>query len=76
MGGRRLKSLAVPEVLQFLKRNLHWRVLDATGKERDRREIPSLHVEVGSQVVRLPYDFGGLPVYEAEIIHHNVTTGQ
>ena len=31
MGGMRLKSLEVAEVKEFLRRNLHWRVLDVSS---------------------------------------------
>jgi hypothetical protein len=30
IGGMKLKSLEVAEVKQFLRRNLHWRVLDVS----------------------------------------------
>jgi hypothetical protein len=43
------------------------------GKVHDPREIPSLSITVGSQVVRLPYEFGGLPQYEEEILHPDIT---
>jgi hypothetical protein len=42
----------------------------------DVREIPSLSLTVGSQVVHLPYEFGALPRYEEEIPHYDITEGQ
>ena len=39
----------------------------------DPGEIPSLSITVGSQVVRLPYEYGALPQYEEEILHHDIT---
>ena len=38
----------------------------------DVSEIPSLSLTVGSQVVHLPYEFGALPQYEEEILHHDI----
>jgi hypothetical protein len=46
------------------------------GKVHDVREIPSLSVTVGSQVVHLPYEFGALPQYEREITHYDITEGR
>lgn len=43
------------------------------GKVHDLREIPSLSIVVGSQVVHLPYESGALPRYEEEIPHYDIT---
>ena len=43
------------------------------GRVHDPREIPSLSITVGSQVVRLPYEYGALPQYEEEIPHYDIT---
>jgi hypothetical protein len=48
-------------------------LLQPHGKVHDPREIPSLSITVGSQVVRLPYEYGALPQYEEEILHHDIT---
>ena len=42
----------------------------------DIREIPSLSLTVGSQVVHLPYEFGALPQYEEETPHYDITEGR
>jgi hypothetical protein len=47
--------------------------LQPEGKVHDVRQIPSLSVTVGSQVVHLPYEFGALPQYEREILHYDIT---
>jgi len=46
------------------------------GKVRPADSIPSLRVTIGSQIVRLPYEYGAMPHYEEEIQHHGVTDGE
>ena len=89
--GYRLRSLMPPDVLPFLRYNLHWRILDVSfhfakqissdhctqshGLQRDPRTIDSLRVTVGSQEVRLPTEYGGRPDYGIEHIWPDVATG-
>lgn len=39
------------------------------GRQHDPQNIESLHVDIGSQTVNLPVEYGALPVYEEEVIH-------
>jgi hypothetical protein len=50
--------------------------LQPEGRVHDVRQIPSLSVTVGSQVVHLSYESGALPQYEREIIHYDITEGR
>jgi hypothetical protein len=72
IGGMRLKSLEARDVKEFLRQNLRWRVLDPHGRVHNPQEIPSLSITIGSQVVRLPYEYGAQPQYEQEIIYDDI----
>ena len=50
--------------------------LQPHGRVHDVREIPSLSVTIGSQLVSLPYEFGALPRYEEETTHYDITDGR
>jgi len=71
----RLGSVERENVIPYLRRNLHWRVILANGTEKSRDEVPHLKVGVVSTVVNLPA--GRRPEFSGEyIVHTEVTEGR
>ena len=54
VNGVKLETLEPDDVVPFLTRNLHWRILDARNQERSREEIQELKIQVNERLERLP----------------------
>ncbi|OCL11103.1 Di-copper centre-containing protein [Glonium stellatum] len=71
--GIRVESLDPPHVIPFLRRNLHWRVVDPEGRIRNPDQVASFKVQVGSQIVHLPANPTHAPIYDHETIWAEIT---
>ena len=76
VNGSRLESLEPEVVVPFLTRNLHWRILDSFGQERQREEIAGLKVQVMERLVLLPLLEGDVSVYEDYTVQADITHGR
>ncbi|MCJ1404979.1 hypothetical protein MMC11_008205 [Xylographa trunciseda] len=72
----RLESLEPEAVVPFLTRNLHWRILDGFGQERQREEIAGLKVLVRERQVSLPLLEGDAVEYEDYSAWIDITHGR
>ncbi|KAJ8073000.1 hypothetical protein PM082_019866 [Marasmius tenuissimus] len=70
-----LESLESSDVVPYLKENLHWRAIKASGEAIELSRLPSLEVEVTATRLTLPP--GSIfPVAEETIIYHEITEGK
>ena len=76
VNGLRLESLEPEDVVPFLTRNLHWRILDNFGQERQREEVGGLKVQVMERLVSLPLLEGDAHVFEEYTVHADITHGR
>lgn len=74
--GLRLGSMDPEEVVPFLVRNLHWRVVSKEGVEFKREETPGLKVWVTSRTVKMPEKVTELPVWGEWEEHIDITDGR
>lgn len=71
-----VRSLRGEEVVPFLRRNLHWRVVNATGEDVPREVVRSLKIGVFSEQVHLPKEVTDLPRFEGRRLHYEITAGR
>ncbi|KJX99848.1 hypothetical protein TI39_contig350g00006 [Zymoseptoria brevis] len=71
-GGLVLRSLQAEDVVPFLKRNLHWRVMGTQGPV-EREDTSGLRVNVTSQWMKLPDKMSDMPVWGKEEVHVEIT---
>ncbi|KAF5719509.1 tyrosinase precursor [Fusarium globosum] len=72
-----LESLSEAHVIEYLKRNLHWEVIDGSGQrlQGHRSSVDGLLVGVVSNKVTLPGDRNGFARYSQDVtVYPEVTT--
>ena len=74
--GLTLKSMDPSEVVPFLMRNLHWRIVDKDGKQFAREDTPGLQVWVTSRTLEMPGTPFELPVWGEPEKHIDITDGR
>ena len=71
-----IDDLSEQNVIRYLKKNLHWRVVKGDGTVLpNRRDVAGLLVFVVSNEVTLPADEGEYPIYAPDVkVHPSITT--
>ncbi|MCJ1316053.1 hypothetical protein MMC15_001373 [Xylographa vitiligo] len=64
------------DLIPFLTRNLHWRILNSFGTERQREEVGGLKVLVMERLVSLPLLECDVPVFEEYTVQADITHGR
>jgi hypothetical protein len=71
-----LRSLSPVDVVPFLKRNLHWRVLRSDGTPVAREDVPGLKVWISDEIETLPSHIRELSRYEKGSTWREITHGR
>lgn len=71
-----LASLEQADVIPFLKRHLHWRILREDGVEIHRSDVAQFVAWVHDEVMLLPRTWDEMPTYEDHAIQWDITHGR
>ncbi|KIX05662.1 uncharacterized protein Z518_03634 [Rhinocladiella mackenziei CBS 650.93] len=74
--GMVLRSLDPEDVIPFLRRNLHWRVVDRNGAQVPREKVGRFLTYVTSRTMAFPKTIYDLPVWDNPEVYREVTHGR